>query len=379
MVPSKRSVLALSLANALGYLPSTCMPVWVGQIGAALHWPGWAGGALASLQLGSLTVGNLIGPSILVARSPRAWATAAASVAAAGFLLASTRTPLCVVGGCAISGLACGFLLAIANSLAAGFRHAQHTFAVLQVSLVAIGIALLFTLPKLLANYGVGSVFLTLCVCALAITPLMRALPESTPAVAAERLPGTEPHRVKTRALVILFALAVALASQTALMACILEAGARIGVGPARMGTLLAAAATLCLGFPLAARLVGERGGLTLPLVCGTFTLALAAAALMRADYVVLFVLLLTGVMGLPLFMLPYVLAMLARFGDGGVWAAVGPGFMMAGVAIGPAVAAAVHSKLPLSFLGVSMGWTIAAAGAAFMLAAPRPKSSPTR
>jgi hypothetical protein len=92
----------------------------------------------------------------------------------------------------------------------------------------------------------------------------------------------------------------------------------------------------------------------------------LTAVFVMRASNTAMFLSLVTALMALPLFMLPYVLAVLARFGGAGRWAAVGPGFMMAGAAIGPSFAGFVRTLIPLSGLGDLMAIAIAAAAAVF-------------
>src|SRR6202008_4262064 len=94
---------------------------------------------------------NLLGP-------------AAALTAAGGFLLMMIPWPVIVILGAVASGIGCGWLLASVNSLAACFQHAQRTFAMLQVVLVALGVVLFFTRPRLLMAHGLAPGFALLAI-----------------------------------------------------------------------------------------------------------------------------------------------------------------------------------------------------------------------
>lgn len=363
---------SLSLANAIGFLPSTVMPVWVGHLRPPSHWPSWYGGAVASLQLAALTIGNLSARRMAGASSPRRAAPIAALAVAAGFLLMSARAPITAIPGALVSGLACGFLLAAANSIAACLPRPQQAFATLQITLVALGVALFFCLPRLLAARGVAMIFIVLAAAAALASPLFRLLPARPVGEDGDGTRIPVPRISVLRPLALLLALAILLTSQTALTACLLPAGKRIGLDLAGTGTALSVAAALCLLAPVAARILGERLGTLPPLIAGALALALTAALVMRAPSPAWFCALAAALMGLPVFILPYVLALLARFGDGGRWSAIGPGFMMAGAAVGPATAEILRAHLALEALGQMMALPIAAAAAAFALAAPR-------
>ena len=369
--PSGGLFLVLAVANAIGYVPSTCMPVWVGQIAAAVGWPAWSGGTLATLQLGMLTIGNISAAQFIGRFAARTLASCVALGAALGFLIMGTLTPVALVAGSIISGLCCGCLLAIANSMAAGFPRAQHAFAMLQLVLVLLGVILFFTLPRLLQAHGVAAVFIVLGGCALLSSPLLTKLPgQRSPQMAAQPYLQLE---LNWRPAAALLALALALASQTAIMACVFEAGVHVGLNLATVGTYMSGAALLCLLYPFAARLLGERVGLVFPLAASTLLLGLAAAFIMHAFSRTLFFVLLTALLGLPLFILPYVLALLARFDRSGRWAAIGPGFLMTGVAIGPSIAAFVRSRASLEQLGPLMAIMIVIASAIFFIAGRSP------
>ena len=367
--PSRGVLAALSVANAIGFMPSTCMPIWVGALGDFLHWPHWSGGAAASVQLGALTVANLTARRVLGEHSARTLMPVAALLAALGFALMSIPTPPTVMAGSVLSGLGCGSLLALVNAMAGSYGRAQRIFAMLQTVLVLLGVVLFFTLPRLLGAEGLAAVFLTLAFCAAAAVPLLRAaLPTERPKpplVATTRA-------ANPRALAILLALALALASQAALMACIFEAGTTVRLDPPSVGTFMSGAAVLCLGGPLAARALGERLGLVRPAVASTLVLAAASVWILRPPSAPLFLGLVACVMGLPLFIVPYILALLARFGSEGRWSAIGPGFMMAGAATGPSVAGLMHTRLSLAGLGAAMAVSLTAAAAVFAVAAPK-------
>ena len=66
--------------------------------------------------------------------------------------------------------------------------------------------------------------------------------------------------------------------------------------------------------------------------------------------------------------MVPYALALLAKFDDEGQWAAIGPGFIMIGAATGPGVAGFVRTTTSFEALGGWMALIIAAAAFAYAL-----------
>lgn len=345
------------------------MPIWVGALGESLGWPPWTGGTVATLQLGALTLANLMARRVIGEHRTRLAAPLAALLAASGFALMSISTPLTAIAGSVLSGAGCGALLALVNAMAGRYGKAQQIFALLQTILVVLGIVLFFSLPRLQHALGLAAVFLTLAGCAAAAAPLLRvALPPESPSMSAMPVAAA---RMNPRALAILLALGAALAAQAALMASIFEAGASVALDPPRVGTFMSGAAILCLAAPLAARALGERLGLVRPAVASTLALAAAAVWILHPPSAPIFLGLVACVMGLPLFFVPYILASLARFGGEGRWSAIGPGFMMAGAAAGPSIAGLLHARLTLAVLGAWMAIPLAAAAAVFGWAGP--------
>jgi hypothetical protein len=375
--PSRGALAALSLANAIGFMPSTCMPIWVGALGESLGWPRWTGGTVATLQLASLTLANLTALRLSRERPARSAAPLAALVAAVGFVLMSIATPLTAISGSVLSGAGCGALLAIVNAMAGRYGKAQQIFALLQTVLVVLGVVLFFTLPRLEHALGLPVVFLTLAGCAGLAMPILRAsLPAEQPET---RAIAAAAGGLNPRALAILLALSAALASQAALMASIFEAGESVALDPPTVGTFMSGAAILCLVAPLAARALGERWGLVRPAVASTLALSAAAVFVLHPPSAPLFLGLVACLMGLPLFIVPYILASLARFGGEGRWSAIGPGFMMAGAAAGPSIAGLLHARLSLAALGAWMAIPLAASAAVFACAVPPESLTPVR
>jgi hypothetical protein len=283
----------------------------------------------------------------------------------------ATNESAALITGAMISGAGCGWLLASINSIAACSGYPQRIFALLQLVLVVLAVALFFSLPRLLAAHGVAAVFVVLGACAMTAIPLLRSLPAQTPA--SRELPSPQYQRgPKRKAISVLLALGIVIASQTALMASTMEIGGTVGLDAPAVGTLMSVAAMLCLVSPLGARVLGDRHGIILPLVISTLALALAAAFVTHVCSALMFFSVLTAVMGLPLFIAPFALAALAEFGGAGRWAAVGPGFMMAGAAAGPSLGGLVRSMTPLRGLGECMALSIATAATVFALSRPR-------
>ena len=361
--PESISVLgALALANAVGFMPSTAMPIWVAQVAPSLQWPSWTGGALASVQLACLAIANLAAPrAIRIVPCVRLGRLAALS-AAIGFVLMAFHSPVFMALGAMLSGAGCGMLLAVVNSIVAGFPNAQRSFALLQLVLVIAGVIVFFALPRLKVLFGISSVFAALSIFAglalLALRPV-----RSVPSI-ARQLPQTHRPPFGAKAYPIFAALALTLAGQTAMMASVVAVGATLGLSLTSVGMVLSAGAVLCLLGPLGAHALGERFGLIRPLGLAMINLALTEAWLPHVSSTPMFFILVTLLMGLPLFMLPYALAWLARLDAKGTWSAIAPGFMMAGAALGPSLGTFVQSVAPLSVLGewlaLSVGIAIA-------------------
>jgi len=285
----------------------------------------------------------------------------------------ATKTASGLVIGAIASGIGCGWLLASISSIAACSAYPQRTFAILQLVLVMLAVVLYFSLPRILAAHGVAAAFAVLGACPIIVIPVLQYLPVRAPASRESQSQSRHYQRgLKWKAISVLLALGIVIASQTALMASAMDLGGTIGLGGAAAGTLMSIAAILCLLAPLGARILGDKSGLLVPLVTSTFVLALASAFLTHAYSSLMFFSLLTAVMGLPLFIAPYALAVLAKFGGAGQWAAVGPGFMMGGAAIGPSLGGFIRYMMPLDRLGDCMALTIAAAAIVFALAHAR-------
>ena len=138
---------------------------------------------------------------------------------------------------------------------------------------------------------------------------------------------------------------------QTSLWAYLQPAAASVGMSMTQLSHLLALGAAINLLAPIAAERLGERLGRSLPFLAGF--LALGASAFLVAGQVGITAYS-VGVVGLSfstLFLGPFVMASLLRLDSSGGIAAGAPAFFMIGLAIGPALGAAILNSIGLGGL----------------------------
>ena len=94
-----------------------------------------------------------------------------------GFFLMGSQTAAAVLTGAVLSGIGSGWLLARVNSIAACYKQAQKTFAVMQIGMMALAIILFLSLPRILAAYGNAAIFAVLGACPIVAIPILWRLP----------------------------------------------------------------------------------------------------------------------------------------------------------------------------------------------------------
>lgn len=355
----------LGIANSIGFSASTIMPLWIAALPAPLGVPGWQVGLVATMQLLACGLFNVMAPWLVRRRSPLVvariaiLAAAIACIAEAGAIDARA---LPAFGAAAIgAGAAFGVLLAMTNRIMAGVDHVQKGYAVFQIVEVCFASSLFLASAALLRHGGPEALFLAAAaVCAAGFASLHRLA--SPPPTRAD-VPGPEGDRpFVLRGVLLLIAMLCFFSGQSSINSFLIPIGRGIGLDAATVAEIVGGGMVFALIGAAIARIIGERFGVAWPIGIAGLLLAADCLLLTRAPPPPGFVL---GVALIPIatiLVVPYFFTALARSDPRGRFAAIGPAFLLGGVALGPLIATALDEALGRAMLGTMAAVLVALA-----------------
>ena len=361
----RNRLLRLALANSTGFSATTAVPLWIGLIapllGVASSWPS----VIASLQLACAAAGN-IGASMALRRHPaEKIAVVAALISSAGSLLAAIPLASSFAVGCAINGAALGVLLSATNRIVATTEAVHEGYSLLMVVEVMFAASFYIVMPLVIRQFGLASLFLMLMLLGLTVAALMRGLSASASQprnVCAADNPGSS-----GRAMLMLLAFAIFFSGQSAVWSRVLSIGALLGLDAVQVGRVMALSVLTGLLGAMLAKLIGERFGITKPLLASCALLGAVLLINVHTTSTLLFAVSATCIMLLTMFTVPYVFTSLARLDRSGRWASAGPAFLLIGTAIGPSIAAYTLNSGTFSDVGKLACILVLAAAAMFV------------
>ena len=367
----------LALVNSIGYSGSTIVPLWVGGVSLHMGMPPWFGGAVATGQLAAAALFNLLTPILFPAIHPARLAKVALAGATVVFLFAVTGQSLIFTLACVAGGACLGLALNATNRIIAGSAEVQKGYSIFLLTEGVFSASLFYAGALLWRRVGLNAVFLTLpavaCVGAIVMTSLPGAQIFCRPA-----LVNVSSRRMELHPILGMLALFLFFCGQSCMTASTLALGAEAGMSPQTASALLAINVIVGLLGAAAARLLGERFGVRGPIMTATLILMCVVTAMTQAPAPAMFFL---GVMWLQvttLFIVPYFLTLLARLDDTGRAASVGPAFLLAGVAIGPSLAAGVIGRWSPAALGPAASSALLCSAALTLAATSRRVPSAT-
>lgn len=341
----------LALINSIGYAGSTIVPLWVGDIGAHMDMPAWFGGVVATAQLFAAALFNLMTPFLFRTAAPAQLAKVALPLAAGAYLFTLSETPFLFVLASLIGGACLGVVLNATNRIVAASAEVQKGYSIFLISEGVFSSSMFYSGALLSQRFGLTVIFLTLPAVTLLGTILMLSLP-TTQLAAGSSLGRAAYGRIGIYPILGLIALLVFFSGQSCMMASALALGRAAGISAQTASATVAVGVIIGLLGAIASRLLGERFGVRWPILCATATLALMVFAMTQFGGPMMFY---VGVPWLQLttfFVVPYFFTMLARLDTTGRMASIGPAFLIAGVAVGPSLAASVTAVWGVAMLG---------------------------
>ena len=149
-----------------------------------------------------------------------------------------------------------------------------------------------------------------------------------------------------------LLALMIFFVSQSSINSFMIPIGRDLGLRTEDISRLLATGLFSGLIGAVAARLLGERLGLLLPVAAIALVLGSMFSLLTSTRSPVFFMCSAILLPSCTIFVVPYFFTWLAMLDRSGRYSSVGPAFLLSGVALGPALAVLISSKLGFRALG---------------------------
>lgn len=332
---------ASASAYGTGLLAMLVLPFMIGATMSGLGLDEEQAGFLGTVEfLGVMVASLLVAP--FIGRLPRRnLALAGVALAIAGNALSVTQSSYDVLLLIrAAVGFGCGLALAAGNATVANAENPEKLAAQMSMLFVALMVVAMVGFARVSGLWGYHGVYGALAVCMLLNAVLIFWLPQG-----AGRVHSTVEHPHTHRKilslsgilmLLVMFAFAL---RDTMMWAFAERIGSGVGYSAEDLGMLFSAQAVIGIIGPLVASLVGSRYGLRLPVLVGivltgivTFTILQSSKAIVPYTAGVLFI------SGTYFYALAYLTALAAELDTQGRIVAASGGFLVAGVAVGPAV-----------------------------------------
>jgi len=365
----------LAIVNSIGFGATTIMPLWIAAMPSALGMPAWQIGLVATAQLVACGLFNVASPWLLGRMAPLAVARNAlliATLACLGQALAlALEGPPALpffAASALVSGAALGVLLGMTNRIMAGGDHVQKGYAVFQIVEVCFASALYLAGAALLGQFGPRAIFfLASGIGAAGLAVLYRlAGPQATGR--SDAAPLGQPPPLRLHGIMLLLAMLCFFSGQSSINSFVIPIGRDIGLDAASVSHIVGAGMILALIGAAMARMMGERLGVAAPIALVALLLAADFLFLTRSPLPWGFAI---GVGLIPLgtiLAVPFFFTALARVDAGGRFAAVGPAFLLGGVALGPLIATALDGTIGRPALGIAAALLTALGGAVVLL-----------
>jgi predicted MFS family arabinose efflux permease len=346
---------AFSSAYAIGLLAMLVLPFMIGATMNGLKLDESRAGLLGTVEFLAVMVGSLAIAPFMGKIPRRAVALFGACLAIIGNIASmfqGTFDSLLVLRP--IVGLGCGLALAVGNATVATSENPEKLAGQMSVLFVALMVIAMESFAYVSEHWGYAGVYGALAISMFAVVGFLFKLPQH----ANEEPHSSEDHphahlglfsKASIFMLVAMFAFAL---RDTMMWAFAERIGQAAGYKAADIGSLLSIQALIGIVGPLVASVVGSRFGLKVPVLLGimstgivTFTILQSSNA--RIPYTI-------GVLGISVtyfYALSYLTALAAELDTQGRVVAASGGFLVAGVAAGPAVSGylIVHGGYALS------------------------------
>lgn len=366
---------AFAAAYGVGLLPLLALPFLISAIISDMGLNEAQAGYLMSAEFLLMMVASLI-VAPLMGRAPRRTlalsGAAIAILANIGSAMVTDVTTLvilrCVAGAGAGLGLACG------NACVSSARDPDNIAGYMNVLFVVLMIVVMTVFARTMANSGLSGIYYSLAVTQAVMVLLLLKMPQRATNTQAMQQTQVAPNSKMLSGAALCMMLATLLFSMRDTMgwAFVEQVGIRVGYDGESLGLLFSLQAFVGLTGPLLVALIGNRFGLSKPviigiLMCGGSSLAYVLGEASIVMYTI-------GVMAIAFtyfYTLAYLTSLAASLDrEGRIVAACGS-FLTLGIAIGPAVSGTLIATGGY----VLTGWAIAITVALTLLAVSVPLS----
>lgn len=363
----------------LGFAASLGMPFNIDAIALSFSSSNTTAGLVASFELASIAVGNLVFARFSRPVRPKRIYLAALTVIVGLNLFATVVTTTTWLMLCRVpAGFALGAVVATVMMTAGRSDRPEHTFGFINAMVGVMGMMMAFVLPRALGLHEVlpggvpwsevDGLYLVYALCALCALPFIIGTPQPEPISldpSGKARPGLLAGWISLAGLGLVFF------GHGQLALFIVKIGRGVGLSAEAIGYVFMAGSLAGVVLPLLAGYVGSRFKATGPLGAILAVVAVSATLLSNADSALAFFVAAPIFAMLPIALMPIFLGCLARVDPTGALAGAHPAFVLIGGAVAPFVGGVLSDAggYPLN------GYAVVACvlvGAAMMYAAVR-------
>ncbi len=329
------AIAALAVGLTVGYLAGDILPEVVDALQSDLGMSASAAGGVTTVLLLATALAGLL-CARRAGRPGRArFAALGALVGAGGYTLAAfADEPPVLIGACVLAGLGSGVVLAFATAAISVTSDPERASGLAILVNTAVGAVLLFTLPRIAGSQATPT-FLVMAVVGLLALPLFRWLPDADEPKEGDA-DGSPLPSIGMGAMIFAGALLLDVTDNgmwAFVGTLVME---NVGLSASELGAILAVATVAGLAGASLPIVLGDRGGLFVPIIAMIGVDALAKTAIVLVTTPTAYAVTQFLWTGSYAALFAYLLAVGAKLDSFGRWAAiVGSAFAM-GDAIGP-------------------------------------------
>lgn len=333
---------AFASAYGIGLLAMLVLPFMIGATMNGLKLDEAQAGLLGTAEFLAVMVASLI-VSPVIGRIPRrTFALIGACLAIGGNVLSmfqSSYDALLLLRP--LVGFGCGLALAAGNATVANAENPEKLAGQMSVLFVVLMVVTMETFSRISDKWGFAGVYGALAACMLIVSVFLFKLPQRATAKPHSTIEHPHAHRglFSLSSVLMLLAMFAFALRDTMMWAFSERIGQAAGYSTDQLGTLFSIQAVIGITGPMIASVVGGRRGLKKPAILGiimtgivTFTILQSSNARLPYTIAVLFI------SGTYFYALSYLTAVAAELDVEGRVVAASGGFLVAGVAVGPAV-----------------------------------------
>ena len=331
----------VSGGSVFGYLSAFMLPVLVAPLIEGFGFNEYEIGIVFTLELSGIALAAIVSAMRAHSANLRLIGIAGVIIACLGHTISILTESVPVFGiSRVLAGIGEGAVLATTFAAAARASVPERAFAVSQITIIIIAMALLVATPRLVGIWdyraGIAGILAALIVFAPSVMMLPVDRGKSVLGIAGKEMSAL-PHLIVGSLVLAVYVLMNI--ADMGIWAFSERTGNSIGIAPNRIGEALATAQFLGIVGSMAAAIIATRFGRMIPMTLALFACIGVVVMIGVPPNAAVWT---AGVFSLPfvtLFFWPYLLGALAALDELGVWTALGGAASAAGVAIGPILA----------------------------------------